>query len=462
MSLRLYDRLQIQGGAVIGSDNVTRGYEEVTRMKDEPVVVLDNVTRYFYEVARRDEWRKGIDLPPFFPPFERAFFETRAPRQILDSKGRPVHGGDQDPPSGPPPGVSATRWAAGIGDGIPERWGFYLWCRDLERELEEEWEKRAAAECRSHLVREGFPRTIAYRSTTSPVRWLLTASFYAEGALWTRELSPSRANGERIPGPDRPFGPLVRLVLGIGADGQLVHYAGSNDRMRMGRPLFPVSPLAVRPFARILTNNAVGLFNPVILGMALMNCENVGVQREGPSPAKAKKVLKSKGRRPTGYYVLDIQPMRELLATRGQVNKSGMKRAFHLCRGYVRTYTPEGGGPFGRQITEPVSQFVSPHTRGGKSAGEVKKGYRVKQPHTRPAFKSMADARPNTIRRAVARPSWASVSGEKQDGENRGSAKEEDYPLEEKALHEEPASPRSLMGRLLDVFKTRWKGSPDE
>ena len=440
MSLRLYDRLQIQGGAVIGSDNVARGYEEVTRMKDEPVVVLDNVTRYFYEVARRDEWRKGIDLPPFFPPFERAFFETRAPRQILDCKGRPVHGGkdpggDQGPPSstpaGPPPGVSAARWEAGIGDGIPERWGYYLWCRDLGRELGEEWEKKGAAECRAHLIRESFPRTIAYRSTTSPVRWLLTASFYAEGALWARELYPARADGRR-PGPDRPIGPLVRLVLGIGADGQLVPYAGSKDRMRMGRPLFPVTPLALRPFARILTNNAIGLFNPVILGMALMNCENVGVQREGPSAAKAKKVLKSKGRRPTGYYVVDIQPMRELLATKGRVDKTGMKRAFHLCRGYVRTYTPEGGGPFGRQIKEPVSQFISPHTRGSKSAGEVKKGYRVQQPRTEPAFKSLAYAKPNTVRRAVARPSWAGVSAENQDRENGGSAKEEDYPRRRK------------------------------
>jgi len=37
-------------------------------------------------------------------------------------------------------------------------------------------------------------------------------------------------------------------------------------------------------------------------------------------------------------------------------------------RGYWRTYTPEGGGPFGREITEPYTEWVRPHTRTARTS----------------------------------------------------------------------------------------------
>lgn len=41
----------------------------------------------------------------------------------------------------------------------------------------------------------------------------------------------------------------------------------------------------------------------------------------------------------------------------------------HECDGYLRIYTPEGGGPFGRKITEPYTEWVRPHARGKTEGG---------------------------------------------------------------------------------------------
>ena len=45
--------------------------------------------------------------------------------------------------------------------------------------------------------------------------------------------------------------------------------------------------------------------------------------------------------------------------------RSKASPAPHEAEGYWRTYTPEGGGPFGRKIAEPYTEWVRPHTRGG-------------------------------------------------------------------------------------------------
>ena len=41
----------------------------------------------------------------------------------------------------------------------------------------------------------------------------------------------------------------------------------------------------------------------------------------------------------------------------------------HEACGYFRTYTPEGGGPFGRKITEPYTEWVRSHARGARTSG---------------------------------------------------------------------------------------------
>jgi DNA polymerase-3 subunit epsilon len=54
-----------------------------------------------------------------------------------------------------------------------------------------------------------------------------------------------------------------------------------------------------------------------------------------------------------------------------QVAREKASPAPHEARGYWRTYTPEGGGPFGRPITQPYTEWVRPHKRGGARAAQA-------------------------------------------------------------------------------------------
>ena len=455
--MRLYDRLQLKGGAVMHPKHIERGEAEITELREAPVMVLDNATRFFYEVSGRDEWRTGVKFPPFFPPFEKAFFETRAPRQVLDSRGVSIFAGEEMEPA--PPGVSRQRWMAGIGDGIPEWWGYYIRCRDLKRETKdtEDWPRSARREVANAVKALEAPGLAARRAITGQVRWLIEASFYLEGAAWARKLVPVR---QPVSGPaagfsggDYPIGPLAGIVLGVLENGELARYAGGEDRVRVGQAFFGGREVAPKDqeLVKILGTNALHLLNPVIFGMALLNCENVAVMREGPTKQKAQKDLKRKGRRPTDYYTLDIEPMKELLRHEGQVGKVGVKRAFHLVRGHIRTYDPERGGLFGRPIVERESYFIPPHKKGDKKVGRIEKRYNVDGPAAdkKPEFKIKA---PGKIARPAERPKWGKpdigrpAASSSAPGESETNAGHPDATLEAEASEVTPSDGSSTNG----------------
>jgi hypothetical protein len=74
---------------------------------------------------------------------------------------------------------------------------------------------------------------------------------------------------------------------------------------------------------------------------------------------------------------------------RRAASSRSLARALHYCRGYIRVYTPERGGPGGADIQEPIIQAVRGSMRGSRRSGEVKKDYRVDEPprpHRRPPY----------------------------------------------------------------------------
>lgn len=109
------------------------------------------------------------------------------------------------------------------------------------------------------------------------------------------------------------------------------------------------------------------------MGMSLMHCKNVTMVDHTP-PAKVAAKRRKAGK-PVGvtYKTLVIDGMKEVLRTEGGVEKNGLKKALHICRGHFATYTDDK--PLFGKIT---GTFWKPmHTRGNKTRGEVKKDYKV-------------------------------------------------------------------------------------
>jgi hypothetical protein len=116
---------------------------------------------------------------------------------------------------------------------------------------------------------------------------------------------------------------------------------------------------------------------PAILTLALMNCRNVERREVEQPPKLSKKWAKKHGRPLVRYHVLDIDPMRKVLRDEGGSEKTGLKKALHICRGHFATYTDDA--PLFGRVT---GTFWKPqHVRGSAKHGVVVKDYNVKAPN---------------------------------------------------------------------------------
>lgn len=109
------------------------------------------------------------------------------------------------------------------------------------------------------------------------------------------------------------------------------------------------------------------------LAMSLMDCKNVEL-RERSEDGPSAKWLRRQKLPAIRYRVLDIEPMRKVLRTEGDMETNGLKKALHICRGHFSTYTEEKP-LFGKYVGR---YWVPSHTRGSLEHGAVVKDYRVK------------------------------------------------------------------------------------
>lgn len=112
-----------------------------------------------------------------------------------------------------------------------------------------------------------------------------------------------------------------------------------------------------------------------LLAITFCHCKNVTTRDHAPPPKVARKRQKA-GKHPgVKYKTLVIEGMADILRSEGQVEKNGIKKALHVCRGHFATYTEEA--PLFGRVT---GTFWKPmHVRGSKAAGEVRKDYVVKR-----------------------------------------------------------------------------------
>jgi hypothetical protein len=78
------------------------------------------------------------------------------------------------------------------------------------------------------------------------------------------------------------------------------------------------------------------------------------------------------------YHTINIEPMKKVLRTEGQIESQGLKRALHICRGHFSTYSEE------RPLFGKVAGtfWIPAHVRGEAKEGLVISDYRVKGPRS--------------------------------------------------------------------------------
>lgn len=114
---------------------------------------------------------------------------------------------------------------------------------------------------------------------------------------------------------------------------------------------------------------------PALLAVSFAHCKNVERREVRPQTRQIQRQLE-RTKATTTYKVLEIDPMRQVLQTEGDISKNGLKTALHICRGHFAVYTADRP-LFGHYVG---MVYHKQHTRGTLKKGQVIKGYNVKAP----------------------------------------------------------------------------------
>lgn len=204
---------------------------------------------------------------------------------------------------------------------------------------------------------------------SQPARWgALVRSKQVEGIGW--ELSFAIA-GELPSGV--AYYPLVEMKV----------YANEDGSVREG--IWPtVAALPRGAYEELPADFAIAQFmvRPMLLALSFMHCKNVIVtDNEGRyANRQERRAAERRGDPPlVTYKTLQIEPMKKVLATEGDIERNGLAKALHICRGHFAEYGPEFGK--GKLFGKYEGRFYVPaHVRGNADQGVVHKRYNVKAP----------------------------------------------------------------------------------
>lgn len=132
-----------------------------------------------------------------------------------------------------------------------------------------------------------------------------------------------------------------------------------------------LAPSYTNPDAMKVYSEAFCAFcGPALLATCFMHCRNVAMVERGPG--REKKCGRNRHGPRFKYYTLDIDPMKKVLREDGQSEKTGVRRALHICRGHFAHYTDDRKlfGKFSGSFWRPM------HARGRADKGTVAKDYR--------------------------------------------------------------------------------------
>lgn len=295
-------------------------------LKNSEVIVIDNVSRFFFEVSEKEQW-KLTDYPSLAPPFETFFMEFKAP-SIINSHGK-------------------------ITETPSRNRGMEIGClfividsNRLPSDLSEEM---------SYVHRK--------IKESSDIRWTFTCL-------------PFISNQARI------LEPKCAWTFMVNTDGSVLLDEKGEPSFITAIDQDSVSRMAgfhnlPHEYAMQHFRDMAGfVLDPCLLALSFMHCKNVTIQRDSQSPTLAKAYQKKHGKPLSRYYTLDIEPMKKVLRTDGNSEKTGLKQALHICRGHFKNFS-KGKGLFGKYKG---LYWWDSMVRGSVSEGIVDKDYAVKSP----------------------------------------------------------------------------------
>jgi hypothetical protein len=119
-------------------------------------------------------------------------------------------------------------------------------------------------------------------------------------------------------------------------------------------------------------------FCPIYVALSFLHCKNVVRIEHVPDRALVKRSRERGNPLPLKYHTLEIEPMKQVLRTEGQIEKVGLERALHICRGHFAHYAEDGPGLFGKGLHGDF--WIPQHVRGTEKRGVVISDYNVNAP----------------------------------------------------------------------------------
>jgi hypothetical protein len=287
-------------------------------LRDKVVCVdISNVAKFFYEDNPQEHWSYRHDFPSMVSPFTLGWYEAVAPKRT-NSNGRIVE------------------------VALPPRLGWMVATIRLKPDFVTGSSNRSFL---SYLFgvetpQAPFEKTLNARIARSgeEVGWLQIITLYMSDQ---------------------------RRIMRVGTTVEYLNAAS----IRILDGIAVIADKKEEEFADFYCMNLQLYF-----AFSLMHCKNVE-RVQSARDHKLDRVLEKKGRPPRfTFHTLNIEPMKKVLRYEGESEKTGLKRALHICRGHFADYT-EGKGLFGKYH----GRYWIPQTvKGSIEAGEARKDYRVK------------------------------------------------------------------------------------
>lgn len=315
--MKLYDTVVQSGYRHLNSRaGRVRVVDAAGPLRDATVVDVSNVARYVFQGVENEKDWSVQDFPNVAPPWQNAWFEYTEPATFLEDgkQVRSAYAGDVRGNH-----MLSVRLASGA-------W----WC----------------------LV-ASYWRPAGRSGDTPALLGRMSYFVLPDGQFLDATAVPM----ELVVTPDEAT--TIREVWGRPPQRGIAQELFTRD----------FSPKAIDA----LKINLMLLGRVVWTGLSFAHCKNVTTVDHATPPKVAAK--RRKAGKPVGvtYKTLVIDGMKEVLRTEGAVEKNGLKKALHICRGHFATYTEDK--PLFGKIT---GTFWKPmHTRGSKKRGEVKKDYKV-------------------------------------------------------------------------------------
>jgi hypothetical protein len=331
------------------------------------VIVADNVCEYFYASNPKEEWDVGSDFPCCAPPHDLMFIEMRRPSRIL-SEGKIISSAN-----------------------LPELWGWLFKFNTIdevrERLQDRQFKERTLKNLHHQLttlapkvdlqaikaacqsggidgIGELGPHEQAFFMLSLQYRRLsqgtIEPSEFPEDAHWAAE-------GELIISAGDKVSLMATTKILIAANGRILH-----------RPIISIlgGLQASSEINRDLCDGLNPMSFPAFLTLSFMHCKNVLVSEALPD-AKLNRLRAREGLKPfLRYCTVDIEPLKKVLKTEGQIESVGLRRALHIVRGHFSTYS-EQKPLFGKVAG---TFWIPSHVRGTVEGGVVASDYQVGAP----------------------------------------------------------------------------------